>query len=399
MYVLNEVTIPRQTMKNYISLCLTLCISACLVSCNSLGEAQLPKEDFVYFLTRLGNDTLAIEKAVYSNDTIEASVVLRSPKTRLLTYKMTLTDGNMNSFAGAMMDPATKDITTTHNVFWQGDSLNISLNDGERQTTLKADPTILPFIDMVHWPFELMLQRTYQSGVSGKIIQPLWAGTRTFNFEIENITEDSMTITHPTRGTMGVTVNQKGQLVTLEASRTTRRLTVERLDKLDFDGLTDKFIEKDLAGKGFGALSGRGKVDKDVAGVHFTVDYGTPSKRGRKIWGSLVKYGERWRTGANRATHFTTNADLEIGGLEVPAGDYTFFTIPQESECTLIINKQTGQNGRTYDDSKDLGRVMMQSRTLEDVVEVFTIDIYEKDGDLFLSLAWDDKAYDVLIKK
>lgn len=386
-------------MKKYILLGLVICSSCYLNSCDATIPDQPSGEDTTYLLTRLGNDTLAIEKIIYTNGKIEASVALRSPQTRLHTYTLEFDDGSMNLFTGAIMDPATKEITTTQKVFWKDDSLHISLNQGERQKTLKTDPSILPFIDMIHWPFDLMLQRAYKSGVSGKNIQPLWSGTRTFNFEIEKINKDSMTVTHPTRGTMGVTVNHNGQLLELEASRTTRRLTVSRLDALDFERLTNKFIEKDQEGKGFGTLSGRGSVDKDVAGVHYTLDYGTPSKRGRKIWGSLVRYGERWRTGANRATHFSTSADLQIGNLTVPAGEYTLFTIPEENECVLIVNKQTGQNGRTYDKSKDLGRVTMQARRLDTSVEVFTIEIYENDGDVYLSMAWDDKAYEVLIKK
>ena len=35
---------------------------------------------------------------------------------------------------------------------------------------------------------------------------------------------------------------------------------------------------------------------------------------------------------------------------------------------------------------------------LEEVVEVFTIDIVERDGKAYLSLQWDTKAYEVEIK-
>ena len=33
-----------------------------------------------------------------------------------------------------------------------------------------------------------------------------------------------------------------------------------------------------------------------------TINYGSPSVKGRKIWGDLVPYGKVWRTGANDAT-------------------------------------------------------------------------------------------------
>ena len=50
-----------------------------------------------------------------------------------------------------------------------------------------------------------------------------------------------------------------------------------------------------------------------------TVDYSRPSMKGRKIMGELVPYDKVWRTGANDATLFTTEANLEFGGAKVPA--------------------------------------------------------------------------------
>src|SRR5215467_8854995 len=57
-----------------------------------------------------------------------------------------------------------------------------------------------------------------------------------------------------------------------------------------------------------------------------TIEYSSPRMKGRKIFGGLVPYGEVWRTGANEATTFITNADLTVGGKDVPAGKYTIFT-------------------------------------------------------------------------
>src|SRR5579872_6025665 len=59
-----------------------------------------------------------------------------------------------------------------------------------------------------------------------------------------------------------------------------------------------------------------------------TVDYSSPRAKGRKVFGGLVPYGEVWRTGANDATTFVTDANVTVGGKDVPAGHYTIFTIP-----------------------------------------------------------------------
>ncbi|HVG25448.1 MAG TPA: DUF2911 domain-containing protein [Thermoanaerobaculia bacterium] len=116
-----------------------------------------------------------------------------------------------------------------------------------------------------------------------------------------------------------------------------------------------------------------------------TIDYSAPSKRDRVIFGKLVPYGEVWRTGANAATTLTTNADLMIGSLHVPAGTYTLYSIPGEKEWTLIVNKQTGQWGTKYDEKQDLGRVKMKiASPLKKPVEQFVIGI-----DKTLSFTWD----------
>jgi hypothetical protein len=86
--------------------------------------------------------------------------------------------------------------------------------------------------------------------------------------------------------------------------------------------------------------------------------------RGRQIFGdggviSKDKTYPVWRAGANAATAFHTDADLDIKGLAVPKGDYTLFVLTKPEPWQLIINKQTSQWGLSYDQAQDLGRVPM----------------------------------------
>jgi hypothetical protein len=120
-------------------------------------------------------------------------------------------------------------------------------------------------------------------------------------------------------------------------------------------------------------LSPPAKVNAVLNSKKVDIDYSAPSKRGRVIMGELVPYGKVWRTGANAATTLTTEGDLMIGTVHVPAGTYTLFTIPGEKEWTLIINKQTGQWGTNYDESKDLGRTKLVVKSLSTPVETFAI--------------------------
>ena len=88
-----------------------------------------------------------------------------------------------------------------------------------------------------------------------------------------------------------------------------------------------------------------------IGGDHITIDYYAPSAHGRKIMGNLVPYGEVWCTGANWATKITTESDLDINGLKVPKGSYSIWTLPNEKQWMLIVNKQTGQFHLNYDET------------------------------------------------
>jgi hypothetical protein len=145
-------------------------------------------------------------------------------------------------------------------------------------------------------------------------------------------------------------------------------------------------------------LSPPAKAEGVVAGKTITVDYSSPRMRARKIMGELVPFGKVWRTGANAATTLTTPADLTIGDLQVPAGKYTLFTLPGETEWTLIVNKQTGQWGTAYDQAQDLGRTKMTVTQLAQPREEMTIAIRPGSGGQgVLAVEWESTSATVPI--
>src|SRR5258705_5227383 len=90
------------------------------------------------------------------------------------------------------------------------------------------------------------------------------------------------------------------------------------------------------------------KAECKIDSKTVTVDYSSPRAKGRKIFGSLVPYGQVWRAGANEATTLVTSGDINIGGKTVPAGKYTIFAIPAEDKWTLIISKKSGEWGTAH---------------------------------------------------
>lgn len=133
-------------------------------------------------------------------------------------------------------------------------------------------------------------------------------------------------------------------------------------------------------------------VSAVIGGKKVTIEYGRPSKKGREIFGKLVPYDQVWRAGADEATTLTTEGDLMIGSLHVPAGTYALFTIPGASEWTLVVNKTAKQWGAfKYDANTDLGRVQMKASKTPSTVETFTITLASKGGSNGeLAMSWDN---------
>jgi Protein of unknown function (DUF2911) len=393
--------------RRFISLIALATIAACASTAGgSAGEvvgASVSTADAVdsaVFVTRLGVDTMAIERVVYAPRRVEADVLLRTPVANRTPYVLDLSPtGDLTRLESLTRQLGVAEFRGRQTIVRVGDSLRV---DGSQtghvpqsRTVAAPDGRVLPFIDVVHWPFELALLRARASG-RPQTAQPLLSGNRVTSFPIVDLGPDSMTITHPARGTMRVRVDVRGRLLVLDAGATTRKLLVERRPWMSDDAMSSiasRWSDEDRARGTLLALSGRAQLEATVAGARIGADYGTPSKRGREIWGKLVPFGQVWRTGANQATHFTTDRDLVLGTggdtLLVPAGRYTLFSVPQRDGGLLIVSRQTGQAGTAYDPAHDLGRVRLTARSLPAPVEVFTIAANPEGADGVLRLQWD----------
>ena len=134
-------------------------------------------------------------------------------------------------------------------------------------------------------------------------------------------------------------------------------------------------------------LSPKETVTGKIDGVDTEIVYCRPSARGRKMIGGKEPYGKVWRTGANAATTIEFDKPVKIEGKSLPAGKYALFTIPNENEWTIIINKDFNQQGAyNYDEKKDVLRVNVKPKKTKDFIETFTITP-EKDR---VSLKWEN---------
>src|ERR1035438_7004274 len=103
-----------------------------------------------------------------------------------------------------------------------------------------------------------------------------------------------------------------------------------------------------------------------LGGKKIVIEYNAPSARGRKVEGGLIPFTGIYRMGADSATTLTTDADIMIGTLKVPAGVHTLYLQASESgPWQLVVNNQTKQWGTIYNQDQDLGRTAMKLTKLD----------------------------------
>jgi hypothetical protein len=381
----------------------TACLHPALAAALFAAAPAAAQADSAALVTVLGRDTLALERWVRTPERVTAEAVVRSPRTTYRRYVLDLApDGRMRRFEERTFDPAnTAGAPVRTDVYESGESgwtHTLSQGDSVATARVEAPAEALPWVDLVHWPFELVLMRA-RGGQGGAA--PLLSGGRALAYTVTPAESGGWTLTHPFRGPSVARVDAQGRLLSLDAAATTRKVIVTRQPWVEIEGPAARWAQADREGRGMGELSGRGREEATVAGARILVDYGQPQRRGRDIFPGVVRWGQVWRTGANRATHFSTDRPLVLGDpatgtVEVPAGEYTLFSIPQADGGWLIVNRQTGQTGTAYDSPQDLGRVRMRRRTVPEPVEAFTIRAETVCGDAgMLRLSWDTSEFTI----
>lgn len=136
--------------------------------------------------------------------------------------------------------------------------------------------------------------------------------------------------------------------------------------------------------------------DKSLA---VRVIYSRPQKKGRKVFGELEKYGKVWRTGANESTEITFYKNIMIGDEEVEAGTYTLYTIPDEKEWTVILNKDLNTWGAFgYKEESDVVRIKAPARTAKEPIEAFSITFEPTDDGATMLMGWDETYIEIPLK-
>lgn len=90
-----------------------------------------------------------------------------------------------------------------------------------------------------------------------------------------------------------------------------------------------------------------------VGVTNITINYSSPSLKGRDVWNKkyiIPQEGKpiAWRAGANMNTTITFSTDVSIEGKELKAGKYGFHIIPKGDTFTLLFAHNNNQWGSYY---------------------------------------------------
>jgi hypothetical protein len=125
--------------------------------------------------------------------------------------------------------------------------------------------------------------------------------------------------------------------------------------------------------------SPKSTITQRVGLTDVTITYSRPGVKNRAIFGTVVPYGKRWRTGANATTSIKFSDDVTIEGKKVPAGEYGLYTVPTAAEWTVVLNKSLKQGADVdgFKDDQDVARFTIKPYKLANKVETFTISFAE----------------------
>jgi len=130
------------------------------------------------------------------------------------------------------------------------------------------------------------------------------------------------------------------------------------------------------------------------------VVYSRPYKKGRKVFGELLKVGDTWRVGANQSTEITFFQDTKVGDLDLQKGKYVLYAKVMDGNWDLIFSKDFpawGANNR--DESKDVGTTNVKLTSESEVLENLSIIFEEKDADnAVMIIGWDTTRAEVPMK-
>ena len=349
------------------------------------------------FVTRLGSDTIQIERYTRTSDALIGRALTRTPQTvvRDFIYRYNA-DGTIArmEFVSRPADLASDSVLARNVITFANDTAYVEtgIDTALRVQWIPAPAPHVAWFGITPFSmFEAAAQRAPATiGDSVVLVSFVERFGGDMPFVVRRTAADSVSMWAFHIGTVRGELEPGGWAQGFDGIGSSFNYTVTRTDAAFADSLGQEFALRDAATGGLGPVSPRDTVEAVVHGASYWIEYGRPSVRGREIFGGVVPWGRVWRAGANQATHLTTDRDVVIGGVTLARGTYTLWIVPRDDgRWELLVNRQTGQWGTLHDPVYDVGRIPMQVQRLSEPVEQLTVRVEQHAVGGLLVFAWD----------
>lgn len=381
-----------------------------IASCVLAGCASTQPAERYGFITRLGNDTISVENVQRRGDELTIDDVDRFPRVRQRHAVVTLApNGGIRRLVMDITTPTEPTDQRERHVVVDvtRDSVLITKRDAKAFTRWAFAHGPEPIVAHVPQMYS-MYERYFAAALSVPPasttpaadtvrLRQVYLDREFDRFPLGHVTVrrlpgNKAEVWHDWLSGVGqATLDASHRLLSYSGARTTYKVDVTRISEpANVQEIGARFASLESKNGGARQLSVRDTARATIGVATFTVDYGRPLARGRKLLGDVVPFDYVWRTGANAATQFTTSSAITLAGMAVPAGTYTLWTVPRASGVAdLIVNRQSGQWGTEYNAERDLGMARMRTEAAKTPVEEFTISIAHLDDKRgTLSLEW-----------
>ncbi len=385
-----------------------MAVACAMLAATSPAFAREARAQTGGFVVTLGNDTLHAESFRQSSRLLEGVIVTRVPATRIARYRMTYgTDGRPIKYELTTTDALGTPLTyagASGSLTFTGDSVvRETLEKGvSASQTLYAPHGAfpspgLPYIGVSYLMYEQAIAAARLRGDSAIYLLGMFAAQK--NPQRSRVwfpASDSAELDYFGVARSGYRFDASGALIRADWRGTTYRYRIARVREIDVEALARAWHDADSRGVGIGALSPRDSSRGVVDGAELSVQYSRPARRGRSVWGDVVKSDVVWRLGADMATHFSTSADMDIGGTQVPAGRYTLWMLLKgDGSGELIVNKRVNIFGTQYDPRADLARIPLQRVDTASEVERMSLSVLDHS----LEVAWGNTIWRVPVRR
>lgn len=351
------------------------------------GFAQ-PAPVELRYIVQLGSDTIGVEAARLTPESIVGTVVRRELGLRRVDYRASLNArGAVVSFTALLSEFDASGWRELRRVGIEtaGDSAFVNAGDGQPPRRVLAAGAQVAVPGSVAL-FALGLStaaRSTQDSVRQPLLAPLGGPGGTLITRRQTPTSIQYRLVG---GFATATLGSDGLITAVDASATTLKENSRRVSALNVEELARNWARAPRPG----ALSGRDTALAEIAGARVWIDYGRPSVRGRDVFRNGVLGDTIWRLGANAATQLETSRTLRFGSDSIPPGRYSLFLRHTDAATQLIVNRRNGQWGTQYDPAMNLISIPLTRRALAERVELLEIDVAangERSGRLLIR--WD----------